>query len=448
MTDYKERLNILSLKELKQFIKVYNLHKKIVMTKKKKDDLINEVLKHTELRNGVIYKKGDKVADEPQHIAPLPRPKRAPRKRAQPEPEPPAEVEDFLNKKLKPKKEQPEITLDEALNFVEDFNEDVPVVDFIKKPIARKAYMIYILEKHKNDCLILGTNDIDNLRWRFIDGEIYLNYSGDTLKIQLKKFENAIIDCINAKKRFIAIPLSIRYYDSKHANMIILDLEKMTAERFEPHGPVFTSRSQPPILQESINDQLRAIFEFGMENYKFKYLEPYQVCAKFTPELIKKIDGLQPLSKYSRRKQKDKIGYQTFENLDRTRTEGGYCIAWSFFYLDSRLSAPNKTPAEIQTYMFSKLKSNPERFLSFIRGYAKFLGEFYKKMYDDFIEKHPQFKPFRDALYYGYDKDKKDLSKKIISKIGKVEKKKLENEFDKFLNDMLIKVAGKGTLNE
>ena len=62
--DYKTELDKLSINEIKQFIKDYNLHTKIIISGKKKDDLINEVLKHTELHNGKIYMKSEKVVNK------------------------------------------------------------------------------------------------------------------------------------------------------------------------------------------------------------------------------------------------------------------------------------------------------------------------------------------------------------------------------------------------
>jgi len=57
MLDYEGKLNLLSVKELKSFINTYNLSTKIVMTKKKKEELIVEILKHTELQNNKVVLK-------------------------------------------------------------------------------------------------------------------------------------------------------------------------------------------------------------------------------------------------------------------------------------------------------------------------------------------------------------------------------------------------------
>lgn len=59
--EYKDKLMMLNLKELKAFIKGYNLQMKIVMTKKKKEELIAEILKHTDYQNGEVIIKSHPI---------------------------------------------------------------------------------------------------------------------------------------------------------------------------------------------------------------------------------------------------------------------------------------------------------------------------------------------------------------------------------------------------
>ena len=102
MSDYESKLNELNLKELKSFIKMYNLHTRIVMTKKKKNDLIQEVLKHTEYINNKVHLKSDIIND-----LPIPTPKKE--KVIKPKVIKPKEVKPKVVKPkvIKPKKEKP-----------------------------------------------------------------------------------------------------------------------------------------------------------------------------------------------------------------------------------------------------------------------------------------------------------------------------------------------------
>jgi hypothetical protein len=60
MDDYKKMLNSLDILSLKSFIRKYMSHVKILVSKKKKEELIEHIMKHTELRNGkVVLKSGE-----------------------------------------------------------------------------------------------------------------------------------------------------------------------------------------------------------------------------------------------------------------------------------------------------------------------------------------------------------------------------------------------------
>jgi hypothetical protein len=137
-----------------------------------------------------------------------------------------------------------------------------------------------------------------------------------------------------------------------------------------------------------------------------------------------------------------RIGYQSAEMIDTTSQIGeGYCVAWSLFYLDSRLSAPNNTPQEIYISIFIKFNSDPTNFLKFIRGYAKFLGEFYNKIYEDFISKKPEFKYLKEAIYQGQDKEREKIANEIVFKLKADEYDKyqqMKDEFDGYIDEMLI----------
>jgi hypothetical protein len=57
MSDYKKLLNALTLTNIKALVRTYISHVKIVMSKKSKDELIEHIMKHTELVDGKIKTK-------------------------------------------------------------------------------------------------------------------------------------------------------------------------------------------------------------------------------------------------------------------------------------------------------------------------------------------------------------------------------------------------------
>jgi hypothetical protein len=57
MSDYKKLLNALTLTNIKALVRTYISHVKIVMSKKSKDELIEHIMKHTELVDGKVKTK-------------------------------------------------------------------------------------------------------------------------------------------------------------------------------------------------------------------------------------------------------------------------------------------------------------------------------------------------------------------------------------------------------
>jgi translation elongation factor EF-Ts len=72
-------------------------------------------------------------------------------------------------------------------------------------------------------------------------------------------------------------------------------------------------------------------------------------------------------------------------------------------------------------------------------------------MYTDFIAKNPEFKTLKDAMYEGKDVERKNIAKKLVLKFNNEDFDKYQSiseEFNKFIDDMLISVAGDGTIND
>ena len=61
--EYESKLKLLNVIQLKKLIKNYDLQTKIVMSKRKKGELIGDILKHTELKDGKIILKNTPVMD-------------------------------------------------------------------------------------------------------------------------------------------------------------------------------------------------------------------------------------------------------------------------------------------------------------------------------------------------------------------------------------------------
>lgn len=81
MVEYKELLNSLPVKILKKFIRNYMAHVKIIVSKKTKKELIEHILKHTELKGDKIFNKSFSldIPKEPEKKKREPKPKKDPK---------------------------------------------------------------------------------------------------------------------------------------------------------------------------------------------------------------------------------------------------------------------------------------------------------------------------------------------------------------------------------
>ena len=154
-------------------------------------------------------------------------------------------------------------------------------------------------------------------------------------------------------------------FTSAHSNSMIFNLKKMEIERFEPHG----------IQNYSGINKINAIYnEFDKQflklckKYKFQYFKPLDFCPRYGPQMIE--EQLNDLKNFNN------LGSQS--NTSQTNTilptdPGGFCAAWSLWYLDLRLKNPNIERDAIIKQSIEILKKKPIKFRQFIRNYAQFI---------------------------------------------------------------------------
>jgi len=267
----------------------------------------------------------------------------------------------------------------------------------------------YILDKHKNDCIPIvksidgkeailqlhlyqankkptGQNK-DNIAFAWNrEGKSYQNALPEDITKAVKKLR----EC---KKRFIPLPFNFAYTysDGKstaHANMIILDLEKNTAEHLEPHGNEMRGREKLKGLDFMIENELPKIFK----KWGFKYSNPNESCPY--------VRGLQSLEKIGKGTDINRnIELDIFD--DFTKGQNGLCALWSYILLDLRLSNPDYTIQDILKIVlkkldFEKFKTNvlqdfKKSYKSFekdnVGGKWKDIEEYNEKLYNLWYEK-------------------------------------------------------------
>jgi hypothetical protein len=172
-----------------------------------------------------------------------------------------------------------------------------------------EAFALEYLKNKHNLCQAEGLifdNGISNMMWESSESKMHLE------------------SCMSSSTRFIILTLTL--IDSGgnsdgHANIIILDNEQKTAERFEPHGAmaVHSMNFEQPL----VDDFLTVLFE---HQYGYTYHSPLNFCPYY--------------------------GIQSFESSEVS----GYCATWSIYYVDMRLTYPNIARTDLVNRLVAKIQ--------------------------------------------------------------------------------------------
>ena len=155
--------------------------------------------------------------------------------------------------------------------------------------------------------------------------------------------------------RWFIVPIGIEFNSFSHANYLIIDIETMEIERFEPHGayPPVGYNYAPELLDTTISNY---IGESGLE---FKYFKP--------------IDYL------------PKIGFQTIEinelKADYIGDPNGFCALWCIWWTDIRLSNPDITRTKLIKLLTKELINNKYSYKKLIRDYSYYIVDLRDKLF-------------------------------------------------------------------
>ena len=179
---------------------------------------------------------------------------------------------------------------------------------------------------------------------KYFQTDIFYKYSKLTIN---KEFINIFKIC---NKRFIIFPVS--FFSSigrgGHANMLIYDNKTKELERFDPHGKM--TNFDYTVMYSDFDKEIQKEFKNnGIEISN--YYTPLDFCPSISFQKLEKDD-------------KKIIG-----------DPGGFCQAWSSWYVDLRLSNPDLPRDDVVQIAIRKIKQDPKGFKSFIRSYASFLSE-------------------------------------------------------------------------
>ncbi|NDC31820.1 MAG: hypothetical protein EBZ58_13000 [Bacteroidetes bacterium] len=232
----------------------------------------------------------------------------------------------------------------------------VQTTKFRGQPWEDLVSMLYLMHKHKNDCvaipLDLMTNS-GNLTKKALGvtsfNDTSLSWSTTNKKFNVPKgLWDAVRACLKRKARFIVMPLGINAPGASHANFLIYNSETKSLERFEPHGMVpETSSLNIPELEEELGNLFNRNISRDMVDEVFA---PVCFCPAVNVQAI-----------------------QVAENQKKFEDAEGFCVAWAAWYADVRLSNPKKSRSEVISIAIEKLRKNTYSFTQFIRSYASFL---------------------------------------------------------------------------
>jgi ankyrin repeat protein len=173
-------------------------------------------------------------------------------------------------------------------------------------------------------------------------------YHNKDLKIYIRKILN------NKKIRFIMLKLTLIPLENiTHANVILYDKERNEAIRFDPYGPI--DMNDEKLLDIELEKLLRNIFDLN----KLKYIKPldYMTDTKFQI-----------------------VSNESNENNRKLGDPIGYCLAWTFWFIELRLDNPNIDISTLVKKSFNNILSdavNSETnvMLDHIRNYASKLDK-------------------------------------------------------------------------
>jgi ankyrin repeat protein len=214
-----------------------------------------------------------------------------------------------------------------------------------------------VLQKNYPNLLTSITSDFvinQNVEQYYKKLGITKELSGDYLNFELfwifhkelwpTNIENSINIFIKSDKNIFAIPIGIDLENGSHANIIIIDKEFKTIERFEPNG------GEEPINFNYNKNLLDFKIKIYLEKFfpDYEYLEPQE----FLPNI-----GFQSLEMIENKKMK-KIG-----------DPGGFCVGWCLWYLEQRIKF-NVHPKFLALKLIIKIKSKNISFKNLIRSYV------------------------------------------------------------------------------
>ena len=180
-------------------------------------------------------------------------------------------------------------------------------------------------------------------------------------------------------------------------------------ERFEPYGLLKVKDND--ILDNLLKEKLGKIVEpyLSDQGLKLEYLRP----EDYLPDV-----GFQT------------VGNDGADHYRKLSDPGGYCLAWSLWYLESRIANPDLHPRKLALDLFpaiigrklqKKDRDEPElAFINYIRDYSHHLNQLRIRFLED--AGLPKMSHYNNAWKESHVET---LSKSLVNKLNSIVKQRL-----------------------
>lgn len=270
----------------------------------------------------------------------------------------------FKNRSIGAIEDIDENTMEE---FMKSFKRDgVEGAAYSASPIVGELFFLHLLRKYKNECYVVY-NEASNITPKYTAG-ISISDSLTRIVGDTAEYPDIIEKCVMNKNPLIVIPFNL----PGHQNMLIYRPQQNTIERFEPHGERtgFSSEEINKKMNEKIDKTLTKFFNEKRFDKVFKRagIPPFKYLNAADLKLGK---GFQAIEGEQKRAYKKKLSYR------------GFCMMWSYFYLELCMRFPNMTGKEVIDRAFAILEKNGEQgflkhILSFVEENEKEIAKFVK----------------------------------------------------------------------
>lgn len=221
-------------------------------------------------------------------------------------------------------------------------------------------FCLYLTDKYNNlylpniDSYLLNNVAFDDISgYPFVDDLIMkepifpwiINYNTENTYYIHPYLNNLInAEIINNKKRFACVFLSVITETYLHANILVYDLKNKTVERFEPYGNIIGTNT---MIDDTLEEELTW-------NTGLKYIRPEEYL---------------PFASFQMISDENNTEYQKAGDF------GGFCLAWSIWYIENRLMNPDIEQSVLVKKLIKKLGSLDIKFIEYIRNYANKINE-------------------------------------------------------------------------